>query len=55
MFNKNDKEYYNISSIMIYDPPLSYNSIQEQIPALYLSKILGPTNRPQCDFLETHP
>ncbi|KAK5057658.1 hypothetical protein LTR84_011659 [Exophiala bonariae] len=33
MFNANDTDYYNISSIMIYDPSLSYNVVQEQIPA----------------------
>jgi carboxypeptidase D len=32
MFNANDTEYYNISSIMIYDPSLSYDVVQEQIP-----------------------
>jgi carboxypeptidase D len=32
MFNANDTEYYNISSIMIYDPSLTYNVVQEHIP-----------------------
>ena len=32
MFNAEDTEYYNISSIMIYDPSLSYDVVQEQIP-----------------------
>ncbi|KAI1609051.1 carboxypeptidase D [Exophiala viscosa] len=32
MFNASDTEYYNISSIMIYDPSLSYDVVQEQIP-----------------------
>ncbi|KIW11427.1 hypothetical protein PV08_10727 [Exophiala spinifera] len=33
MFNANDTEYYNISSILIYDPSLSYDVVQEQLPA----------------------
>ncbi|KAK5446508.1 hypothetical protein LTS15_009847 [Exophiala xenobiotica] len=33
MFNANDKDYYNISSIMIYDPSLSYDVVQEQLPS----------------------
>ena len=32
MFTKNDTDYYNISSIMIYDPSLSYGVVQEHIP-----------------------
>ncbi|OAL18111.1 hypothetical protein AYO20_11778 [Fonsecaea nubica] len=32
MFNANDTEFYNISSIMIYDPSLSYDVVQEHIP-----------------------
>ena len=32
MFNKKDTEYYNISSIMMYDPSLSYDVVQEHIP-----------------------
>jgi carboxypeptidase D len=34
MFNKEDKKYYNMDSILIYDPSLTYNAIQEQIPAV---------------------
>ena len=30
MFNANDTEYYNIDSIMIYDPTTSTNAVQEQ-------------------------
>lgn len=32
MFKADDKEHYNISSIMIYDPSLTYGVVQEQIP-----------------------
>lgn len=32
MFNANDTDYYNISSILIYDPSLSYTVVQEHIP-----------------------
>lgn len=30
MINEKDTTYYNVSSIMIYDPSTSYNSVQEQ-------------------------
>ncbi|KAJ9199465.1 hypothetical protein DTO021D3_5871 [Paecilomyces variotii] len=32
MFDKENTEYYNIQSIMIFDPSLSSDAIQEQIP-----------------------
>ncbi|OAP65364.1 hypothetical protein AYL99_01336 [Fonsecaea erecta] len=32
MFSANDTEYYNISSILINDPSLSYDVVQEHIP-----------------------
>lgn len=32
MFKANDKEFYNISSILIYDPSLSHDVVQEHIP-----------------------
>ncbi|MCJ1339407.1 hypothetical protein MMC09_004696 [Bachmanniomyces sp. S44760] len=34
MFNKNNTKYYNIDSIMIYDPSTSTDTVQEQIPAV---------------------
>ncbi|KAI9649459.1 hypothetical protein NHQ30_002035 [Ciborinia camelliae] len=35
MFNKNDtKTYYNLEATMIYDPVITYNAIEEQIPAV---------------------
>jgi len=52
MFNQNDKEYYNISSIMIYDPSLSYNSIKEQIPAVPFVDFWGPIIDLNVTFLE---
>jgi carboxypeptidase D len=42
MFNADDKEYYNISSIMIYDPSLNSDAIQEQIPAVPFADFWGP-------------
>jgi carboxypeptidase D len=42
MFNADDKEYYNISSIMIYDPSLSSDAVQEQIPAVPFVDYWGP-------------
>lgn len=30
MFSANDTEYYNIDSILIYDPSTSSNAVQEQ-------------------------
>jgi carboxypeptidase D len=42
MFNANDKEYYNVSSIMIYDPSLSTDAVQEQIPAVPFADYWGP-------------
>lgn len=42
MFNKSDKTYYNISSIQINDPSLTYNTIQEQIPAVPFVDFWGP-------------
>lgn len=34
MFNAKNKKYYDIQSIMIYDPSTSYPEVQEQIPAV---------------------
>ncbi|SLM33597.1 carboxypeptidase d [Lasallia pustulata] len=34
MFNANDTDYYNIDSILIYDPSTSSSAVQEQIPAV---------------------
>jgi len=34
MFNATNKDYYNVESIMIYDPSTSYNVVQEDIPAV---------------------
>ena len=42
MLNKDDTEYYNLNSIMIYDPALSYNSIQGQIPVVPFVNYWGP-------------
>lgn len=42
MFDADDKEYYNISSIMVYDPSLSSDAVQEQIPAVPFVDYWGP-------------
>ena len=42
MFNADDKEYYNVSSIMIYNPSLSTDAAQEQIPAVPFVDYWGP-------------
>lgn len=42
MFNASDSCYYNIESIMIYDPSTSYNVVQEQIPAVPFVDYWGP-------------
>lgn len=42
MLNKKDKEYYNLSSILIYDPSLSTDVVQEQIPAVPFVEYWGP-------------
>lgn len=34
MHNATDKNYYNIDSIMFYDPSLTYDAVQEDIPAV---------------------
>ncbi|MCJ1388992.1 hypothetical protein MMC18_001845 [Xylographa bjoerkii] len=34
MFNAKDKEYFNVESIMIYDPSTSTDVVQEQVPAV---------------------
>ncbi|KAF2138488.1 uncharacterized protein K452DRAFT_276917 [Aplosporella prunicola CBS 121167] len=34
MLNTEDKEYYNLNSIMIYDPSVSYDVLLQQIPAV---------------------
>ena len=34
MLNANDTEYYNVESIMFYDPSTSYDAVQDNIPAL---------------------
>jgi carboxypeptidase D len=42
MFNKRDKNYYNMDSILIYDPSLSSNTLQGQIPAVPFVNYWGP-------------
>ena len=51
MLNKKDKEYYNLSSILIYDPSLSSNAIQEQIPAVPFVEYWGPLLNLNATFM----
>ncbi|KIX00857.1 uncharacterized protein Z518_09922 [Rhinocladiella mackenziei CBS 650.93] len=51
MFNADDKEYYNISSIMIYDPSLSYDVLQEHIPVTAFVDFWGPALDLNATFL----
>lgn len=34
MHNQTNKEYYNIDSVLFYDPSLTYNVVEEDIPAV---------------------
>jgi carboxypeptidase D len=52
MFNKNDTEYYNISSIMIYDPSLSYDVVQEHIPVTAFADYWLPLLNLNDTFME---
>jgi carboxypeptidase D len=40
--NSNDKEYYNVSGILMYNPSLSSYAVQEQIPAVPFVDYWGP-------------
>jgi carboxypeptidase D len=40
--NSYDKEYYNVSGILMYDPSLSSDAVQEQIPAVPFVDYWGP-------------
>ncbi len=51
MLNKKDKEYYNLSSIQINDPSLSYDAIQEQIPIVPFVEYWGPLLNLNQSFL----
>ena len=52
MFNKNDTEYYNVSSILIYDPSLSYDVVQEQIPVTAFVDYWAPLLDLNASFVE---
>jgi carboxypeptidase D len=51
MLNEKDKEYYNLSSILIYDPSLSSDVIQEQIPAVPFVEYWGPLLNLNATFM----
>ncbi|EXJ60001.1 carboxypeptidase D [Cladophialophora yegresii CBS 114405] len=52
MFNEDDTEYYNISSIMIYDPSLSYDVVQEHIPVTAFADYWLPLLDLNATFME---
>ena len=45
-------QYYNFSSLMIYDPSLSYDVVQQQIPTAPLVDYWGPLLDLNASFLE---
>lgn len=53
MFEAKDKEYYNISSIMIYDPSLSYDVVQEHIPVTAFVDYWAPLLDLNASFVES--
>ncbi|KAL9114175.1 MAG: hypothetical protein Q9227_001947 [Pyrenula ochraceoflavens] len=56
MLNKNDTTYYNLSSIMIYDPSLTYDTIQRDIvvvPFVDFWYPLMPLNSSYMDYLHS--
>ncbi|KAI9755281.1 MAG: hypothetical protein M4579_004346 [Chaenotheca gracillima] len=42
MYKKDDKEYYDVEAIMIYDPSTSTDTVQEQIPAVAYVDYFAP-------------
>lgn len=51
MLNKKDKVYYNLSSIQINDPSLTYDVVQEEIPAEPFVEFWGPLLNLNATFL----
>jgi carboxypeptidase D len=51
MLNKQDKTYYNLNSIQINDPSLSYDTVQEQIPIVPFVNFWGPLLNLNASFI----
>lgn len=52
MINANDTTYYNFSSLMIYDPSLSWDVVQEQIPTVPFLDYWAPLLNLNSSFME---
>lgn len=52
MIEANDTTYYNFSSLMIYDPSLSYDVVQEQIPTVPFLDYWAPLINLNASFME---
>ena len=52
MIEANDTTYYNFSSLMIYDPSLSYDVVQEQIPTVPFLDYWAPLINLNDSFME---
>ncbi|KPI41427.1 Carboxypeptidase cpdS [Cyphellophora attinorum] len=52
MIESNDTTYYNFSSLLIYDPSLSYDVVQQSIPTVPLVDFWGPLFNLNASFVE---
>ena len=52
MIDSGDEQYYNFSSLLIYDPSLSYDVVQEQIPTAPFIDFWGPLLDLNASFVE---
>ena len=52
MIGANDTTYYNFSSLMIYDPSLSYDVVQQQIPTVPFLDYWAPLINLNDSFME---
>lgn len=58
MYNKNDTSLFDVRGLMIYDPSLSYDVVQEEIPAvpfmLHWASVLSLDNKTVADLVAKH-
>jgi carboxypeptidase D len=52
MHNASDSEYYNVQSIMLYDPSTSYGVVQDEIPTVPFVDYWGPLFSLNQTFLD---
>ena len=52
MINAKDEQHYNFSSLLIYDPSLSYDVVQEQIPTVPFIDSVAPILGLNTSFVE---